>query len=543
MKRSLCCWMVILSCIFSCKKSSHDAPVMPPPPPKAPDVLTVSRANITVGAVAGFTDTLVVNGNVNWTLSVAAGGEWLGIDKQKGDSGSTRLTLSVNQSDTAGTRSATVTVTPTGSTSTQPVTFTVMQTTLSLVWQRVLGGSLSEGVGGIARTTDGGFVAAGVTESNDGDVVGNPVSTAAGWVVKVDAAGVKQWQRPLGGVQKEAGLQLFQGITATADGGVVVVGATNSDSSGAPDLRHGLEDLWAVKLDASGNIVWNRLFGGSGRDQGTSITTTTDGGLLIAGSSSSNDGDVAGNHGSTDAWLLKLDGNGNKQWSKLFGGSSDEMRPVIAASPDGGFLLACTTESINGDIPGNKGIFDIALFKVDANGNKQWVKDYGGSRTDFVNDVAATSDGGFVVTGTTLSNDGDFNGNHSSNDDMVALKINKDGGTVWVRLLGGTNYDQGWGVAAAADGGVMITGYTTSTDGDMTGIRSRGGEDLWLVKIDGNGKIVWEDTYGGVYTEIGYSIVPASDGGFVAGGLVTGNNGDVSGAHNGDYDIWLLKVK
>jgi len=168
------------------------------------------------------------------------------------------------------------------------------------------------------------------------------------WIVKLDGSGNIQWQKSLGGINEENAFSIQQ----TADGGFIVAGFTQSNN-GDVSGNHGFSDYWVVKLDGSGNIEWQKSLGGSGDENASSIRQTTDGGFIVAGFTASNDGDVSGNHGSRDYWIIKLDGSGNIQWQKSFGGSGDEDASSIRQTADGGFIVAGGTLSNDGDVSGN----------------------------------------------------------------------------------------------------------------------------------------------------------------------------------------------
>ena len=291
-------------------------------------------------------------------------------------------------------------------------------------WQKCLGGSSGDGAYSIQQTTDGGYIVAGYTSSNNGDVSGHHGSTFFSdyWVVKLDVSGNIQWQKCLGG-----GIDDFSySIQQTADGGYVVAGyifSIDGDISG----NHGNDDFWVVKLDAAGNIQWQKCLGGSEYDYAFSIRQTTEGGFIVAGGSNSNDGDVSGNHGSDDFWIVKLDPVGNIQWQKCLGGSNlDYGASSIRQTTDGGYIVTGETYSNDGDVSGNHGTYDYWVVKLDASGNIQWQKCLGGGAWDKAYSIQQTTDGGYIVAGVTGSNDGDVSGNLGGNDFWV-VKLGANG--------------------------------------------------------------------------------------------------------------------
>ncbi len=286
----------------------------------------------------------------------------------------------------------------------------------NLLWQKALGGSGLDWAYAIT-TIQGGYVLAGLTESNDGDVSGIHKSEAGynsqdAWVVKLDRNGNMQWQIALGGSE----LDRAHAITATQDG-YVMAGYTESRDGDVSGF-HGYDDVWVVKLDKQGNKLWQQALGGSNFEYATSVRTTLDGGYILAGYTASNDGDVSGNHGGiADAWVVKLDGNGHKIWQKALGGSERDGASAITCTPDGGYVMAGTTESANGDVSGyHGGTSDAWVVKLDKNGNKQWQQALGGSYDDVAKAIITRADGTYVIAGNSQSDDGDVGKNQGGFD-------------------------------------------------------------------------------------------------------------------------------
>jgi hypothetical protein len=219
------------------------------------------------------------------------------------------------------------------------------------------------------------------------------------------------WQKNFGGENDDFALSIQQ----TTDSGFIAAGVSYS-FSGIVSGNHGGGDYWIIKLDAEGNLMWQKSLGGSKEDRASSIKQTADGGYIVAGKSKSNDGDVFGNHGKDDAWIVRLDADGNLEWQKSFGGSGIDMANSVLQAADGGYLVAGGSASNDGDIVGNYSNGDCWIVKLDAGGNLQWQKPIGGSNEDNANSVDQTIDGGFVIAGWSDSNDGDVSGNHGDID-------------------------------------------------------------------------------------------------------------------------------
>ena len=229
-----------------------------------------------------------------------------------------------------------------------------------------------------------------------------------------------EWQKCLGGTSEDIAYSIQQ----TSDGGFIVAGETLSND-GDVSGNHGGRDAWVVKLNSSGDIIWKKCLGGTDHDFAYSIQQTSDGGFIVAGLTGSNDGDVSGNHGGSDAWVVKLNSSGNILWQKCLGGTDGDYANSIQQTSDGGFIVAGETESNDGDVSGNHGGFDSWVVKLNSSGNIEWQKCLGGTGWDWENSIQQTSDGGFIVAGYTNSNDGDVSGNHGSKDYWVVKLTNE----------------------------------------------------------------------------------------------------------------------
>lgn len=231
--------------------------------------------------------------------------------------------------------------------------------------------------------------------------------------------------------------------------------------------------------------------GGSSEESGESITTTSDGGILITGFTNSNDGDFKGmNKGYQDIFVIKLDKNGEVLWKKTFGGENGELGSSITTTSDGGILVTGYTSSKDGDFKGmDKGVYgDIFVIKLDKDGELDWKRTYGGSKSECGNSLTTTSDGGILITGLTFSYDGDFNGMNKGGRDIFVIKLDKTGEVFWKKTFGGENYESGQSMTTTSDGSVLITGGTSSNDGDFKGMNN-GGQDIFVMKLDSNGNL------------------------------------------------------
>ena len=200
-------------------------------------------------------------------------------------------------------------------------------------WLKCYGGTDTDYAFSITSTFNSGFIIASSTMSIDGDVSNNHGQTDC-WIIKLDSLGVIQWEKSFGGTSTES----TYAIQATTDNGYIFVGATNSNN-GDVSGNHGYYDCWVVKTDSIGNIIWQKCFGGTNRENAYSVVECFDGGYIFAGYTLSDDGDVSISYGSNDAWVVKLDISGNLEWEKSFGGSQREYANVILQTSDKGFII------------------------------------------------------------------------------------------------------------------------------------------------------------------------------------------------------------
>lgn len=289
-------------------------------------------------------------------------------------------------------------------------------------------------------------------------------------------------------------------------------------------------------------VKWSRAAGGTSIDAGRIVTPTADGGFLIAAETYSNDGDVTGHHGGNDIWIIKMHASGAIEWQKAFGGSGDEFVRKMIYLPDGGAVIMGITSSTNGDITMPRGDNDIWVFRIGASGNLLWSKTLGGSGVDEFRSADKTLDNGFILTGYTNSNDWDVSGNHGL-EDIWVVKLNSSGIIQWQKCLGGSTSERPRAIMAMEDGNYVITGSTTSTNGDVT--NQHGNNDLWIIKLNASGSILWQRAYGGTQHETGFHSVLSADGSsLTALANVTSNDGDVSGYSGIGFtpDVWVVNV-
>jgi predicted secreted protein len=299
----------------------------------------------------------------------------------------------------------------------------------------------------------------------------------------------RTWDKTFGGSFEDEAYSLIQ----TTDGGYAIVGETQA-------WKHDCGDVWLLKLDSQGNLLWDKTYGGSGFDGARSLIQTKEGGYAVAGYIQSKGA------GRIDFWLLKLDSRGNLLWDKTFGGSEDDCARSLIQTKDGGYAVAGYTKSYGA------GGRDVWLLKLDSRGNRLWDRTCGGSGLDQAHSLIQTKDGGYAVAGVNSSKG-------AAGSDVWLIKLDNQGNKVWDKTYGGSKGDVAYSLIQTTDGGYTVAGYTYS--------KGAGGGDFWLLKLDSRGNRLWDKTYGGSKGDVAYSLIQTA--------------GDKKrGANN--QDVWVIKL-
>jgi len=351
----------------------------------------------------------------------------------------------------------------------------------TILWKETYGGSGDEEGLHLMQTADSGYIILAYATSPDGDLDTN-YGLRDVWVLKLSKTGAVQWKKSYGGSANEMAL----GIRQTFDGGYIFAGWSAS-ANGDLTSNQGIEDCWIVKLDAMGAITWQKSLGGSGEDHFTSVIQTNDGGYLAVGSVKSGDGDITGHHGSDDVWIVKFNAAGNVTWKKIYGGTGEDhcgdhaIAGAVVQTFDGGYVLTAFSNSSDGDVIGNKGDYDAWILKLSSTGAITWQKSIGGTGDDQANHVIQTPDSGYVIAGLTNSLDGDVDTMYGVYD-VWCFKLAKSGNLIWEQTFGGIYKEVAFGLDATADTGLILAGYSTFANGQVSG--SKGGMyDMWVVKL------------------------------------------------------------
>jgi hypothetical protein len=421
-------------------------------------------------------------------------------------------------------------------------------------WDKSFGGSGDEWNTLTIQTSDGGYLLSGSSQSGMG---GDKTQTNRGnwdyWVVKTTNTGIKQWDKRFGGDKGD----ILTSVTQTRDGGYLLAGHSSSGRTGdksQPNL--GQNDYWVVKINSSGNKLWDRSYGGSGFDWLYGVIPISDGFLLIGTSDSPISLDKhEAPRGGGDYWVIRISSTGGKLWDRTYGSPGAERMESFNSSirtSDGGFLIG---GSSGGQIGGektqsNRGALDYWIVKITRTGTKQWDRTYGGSRQDFLNSVLQSTDGGYLLSGHSNSNmSGEKSQNMRDNFlyDYWVVRISPSGGKNWDKTLGGNAADINPVGVQTSDGGFLIAGSSYSgATGDKTKI-NRGALDFWLVQLSTAGRFQWDRVFGGTANDGLTNVLKTRDGtetpvnGYLfAGESYSGIGGDKSQSSRGGRDYWIL---
>jgi hypothetical protein len=309
-----------------------------------------------------------------------------------------------------------------------------------------------------------------------------------------------------------------------------------------------------TEMEFKAEMVLSKTFGGSLEEKINSVVKTADGGMLVFGNTISTNGDINKTHDQIDMWLTKIDASGMKVWSKTIGGSQNDYGMSIIATSDGNFVIAGYSASNDADIPGNVGLHDFFISKIDPQGNKIWNKNYGFSSHDHAHKIIQTRDGGYFVTGFaeyegidgaggTGNNGagheiGHRNVKHGSGE-YLGIKLDSEGNFNWYRYFGGTQNDRVNDVVEANDGGFVMVGYSESTNFDITD--NKGGYDYWVIKIHENGDLHWKHNFGGSGIDQAFGISKTDNNSYLIVGKTNSTDKDVS-KNLGGFDAWVIHL-
>ena len=378
----------------------------------------------------------------------------------------------------------------------------------AITWDKTFGGNGGDMGFSIIQTENGGYAVSGYTildreERKDtwraklGYIELTEDKRQDFWIIKIDKNGNIEWDEVFG----ENGPDIANSIIRTKDGGYAVAGFIWT-------IYAGKQDIWIIKLDENGNKEWDKTFDKDENDVAYSIIQTKDGGYAIAGSTGLK------LWGEVNCWVIKLDAKGNMEWENSFGGTGWDEIFSIVQTKDGSFVTTGCVWSKGA------GRGDIYVAKLNKNGDLLWDKTFGGSENDEAHSIIQTDDEGYAVTGFTVLED-------TGDRDIWVIKLDKDGNKIWDKTLGGASEDWANSIVQTEDESYMVAGWTKSMGAGKT--------DVWIIKLDKRGNLIWDKTFGGSEDDEAHSIVQTEDGGYAVAGWTKSKGA-------GNSDIWVIKL-
>ncbi len=351
------------------------------------------------------------------------------------------------------------------------------------------------------------------------------------------------FQQCYGGSEGDGGSWLLLNNDSTY---TLLCSSTSND--GDVTNNHGKTDFWLVKTDNTGNLLWEKCFGGSDDEGNEGFAKSINQSFILFGDTYSNDGDVAGNHGGSDYWVVKTDTLGNLEWQKCLGSTANDLAADMDIDAEGNIYLIGSSYGNDGDVSDSQGLVDYWIIKLNPEGQILWDKSLGGAWLDYGLCISITDDGGYIAGGWTWSPDRDVLCEPHGEQDVWIVKIDSSNNIEWQQCYGGSEFEAATDIRQTSDGGYIFIANTRSNDGEVSGFHGVPGftdnDDIWVVKIDITGTIEWESCYGGSDYEAAKFIKITEDGDYIIGGSTRSDDGDVSGNHSEglNTDLWLFKL-
>ena len=405
-------------------------------------------------------------------------------------------------------------------------------------WESVhtYGGTEEDLAHAVIATSDGGFAVVGNTQSLDGDFTMKTREGSDVFLMKFDSKRSLEWTKTYGGSEDDRGHDLVQ----LSDGGYALVGYSKSND-GDLTQNKGQHDNWILRTDTVGNLLWEKSFGFLGHDHAYNIISTSDGGLLFNGfldvTASKGMGQDKGErlsskrHGVGEFWVHKIDLEGNLQWRKYFGGSSNDRSYDAIETSEGDYVIVGSSESQDVDIKNPKGSYDIWVVKIDIKGNLLWERSLGGSDYDQGNAVLELPNGDYLILGQTYSSDGDILKPKGGSDILIA-RISAVGALKEVRTMGTSGFDTAKQFLRRADGTLLIVGESSAFSNEPNN------NDVILYYTLANGSIIKKTSLGGEGLEEGNGLATLTDGRVVVVGSTSSHSSPFSQT-KGNKDLFI----
>jgi len=418
--------------------------------------------------------------------------------------------------------------------------FEIPEIDANVYFIETIGGSKNDAFNAITKTIDGGYIAAGYTQSNDGDIISKTNISFDFLVSKFSSENILEWQKHFGGSKDDKALDIIQ----TLGGDFIISGSSESSDLDVSE-NAGSKDFWLVKLSNNGILLWEKSFGFLGEDYGTTLLETKDGGFLITGvldvSASNGQGNAKStitNHAGGDYWVLKTNNLGAIEWSRYFGGSFTEIPLGIVETDNHNYIIVGSSDSNDFNISNNNGSYDFWMTKIATDGSLLLEKTFGGSEIDEASAIIAANDGNFIIVGNTRSADKDVSKNNGAADIWI-LKVSAEGNLIWEKTIGGSSFEVAKAIYKTQDNGFLIAGSSRSLD---NGFQNKGQNDALILKINENGNLLWQKTFGGSEIDFLYDVVELNNKSIIAVGESSSSDQDIH-ENKGFTDALVIQIK
>ena len=418
--------------------------------------------------------------------------------------------------------------------------FEIPEIDTNVYFIETIGGSKNDAFNAVTKTIDDGYITAGYTQSNDGDIISKANISFDFLVSKFSSENILEWQKHFGGSKDDKALDIIQ----TLGGDFIILGSSESSDLDVSE-NAGSKDFWLVKFSNNGILLWEKSFGFLGEDYGTTLLETKDGGFLITGvldvSASNGQGNAKStiiNHAGGDYWVLKTNHLGALEWSRYFGGSFTEIPLGIVETDNHNYIIVGSSDSNDFNISNNKGSYDFWMTKIATDGSLLLEKTFGGSEIDEASAIIAANDGSFIIVGNTRSADKDVSKNNGAADIWI-LKVSKEGNLIWEKTIGGSSFEVAKAIYNTQDNGFLIAGSSRSLD---NGFQNKGQNDALILKINENGNLLWQKTFGGSEIDFLYDVVELNNKTVIAVGESNSEDGDIP-ENKGFSDGLIIQIK
>jgi hypothetical protein len=493
--RFACLLVIITIALFSCSKLSDtiisDA-----------KLTGTSATNIQLSSSINAVDSFTVDITGRWTIKTPSTATWFKLSATTGVNAKKIYVTSTAENTSSEARSVNIEVKAINPISTA-TTITIIQKARQWIVHKLVGGANWDVFGDVLPTSDGGFIAVGSTWSSDGDILSNN-GTADAWAVRFRADGTIMWSKTYGDVRWNAAGKILK-----VTGGYAVLASTVLEENQEGNVGSPL----LMKIDENGDQLWSKTFD-LGTEQGlTGFSATASGDIICSGT------------GNDQAVLMLLNESGEEIWRKSYGAENADFANDVIQSSDGGFIATGRKALPRIGTQADWDAQDAWIFKVDADGNELWSKLYGGLLNESAFYVAAANDGGAVVAATTESIDIE---GYKGQQDLLLLKVDADGNLQSQKPLGSAGREQPNSIKVLDDGNILLCSYIEQANGDVAEVFGSG--DVWLLEMNTSGDILWQKTLGGPDLETITGMSVYNNKIFLAGSAF-GTTGDFSTNH------------